>query len=178
MSASRNSSVSAAGFAERHRPVEARAPAGVAGARAQLLDLEPERVLVAIDAQLDDALDVAGAFALLPQRLARAAEIPGLAGLDRSWQRLGVHVRDHQHVAGCGVGDHRGDQAVGVELRREGRAFFDVGVSCSWRVTISTALILRSRPTVGVSRIERRFAASLSRRALQTLLADRRYAGN
>ena len=91
-----------------------------------LLDLDPDRVLVAVDPHLDDALDVAGALALLPQRLARAAEVPGLAGLDRcAAQRLGVHVRDHQHVAGRGVGGDAGDEPVGVELRREGEAFLD-----------------------------------------------------
>ena len=57
-----------AGLAERHRAVEARAPAGVAGAGPCLLDLDPDRVLVAVDAHLDDALDVAGALALAPER--------------------------------------------------------------------------------------------------------------
>ena len=79
MSASRNSSVTAPALAERHRAVEARTPSGVAGARPLLLDLEPYRVLIAIDPHLDDALDVAGGLALLPERLARAAVVPGLA---------------------------------------------------------------------------------------------------
>ena len=52
---------------QRHRPVEAGSPPGVAGSRSPLLDLDPDRVLVAVDAHLGDALGVAGAFALLPQ---------------------------------------------------------------------------------------------------------------
>src|ERR1700731_4538504 len=54
-----------AGFAERHRAIKARAAAGVAGA-GDLLDLDPDRILVAIDAPLDDALGVAAGLALLP----------------------------------------------------------------------------------------------------------------
>src|SRR5260370_41242136 len=57
------------GFAERHRAIKARAAAGVAGAR-DLFDLDPNRVLIAIDSHLDDALDVAARLALLPQRAA------------------------------------------------------------------------------------------------------------
>src|SRR5580704_4741470 len=44
-------------LAERHRAIKARAAAGVAGA-GDLLDLDPNRVLVAVDAHLDDALGV------------------------------------------------------------------------------------------------------------------------
>ena len=127
LSASRNSSVTRAGFAERHRAVKARSAAGVAGAGAQLLDLRarahPGRNRPAISI---DALDVAGTLALLPKRLARAAVIPGLAALDGFREAPRVHVRDHQHVAGSGVGDDRGDQSVAVKFRREGEAFFYV----------------------------------------------------
>ncbi len=109
-----------------HGTVEARAPTGVAGARALLFDLQPKRVLVAIDAQFDHALDMAGRLALLPKRLARTAVVPGLAACDGFPKRFFVHVRDHQHVARFGVGHNSSDQSVGVEFRREGQAFFDV----------------------------------------------------
>src|SRR6185369_10372765 len=69
-------------LAERYRAIEARAPPGVAGAGARLLDLDPHRVLVAVDAHLKNALHVARALALAPQRAARAAVVPGFAGLD------------------------------------------------------------------------------------------------
>src|SRR5580692_5730438 len=68
-------------FVERHRAIKARAAAGVAGA-GDLLDLDPDSILVAVDAHLDDALGVAARLALLPQRAARAAEIPRLASGD------------------------------------------------------------------------------------------------
>src|SRR5690348_1129276 len=67
------------GLLERHRAIEAGGPAGVAGAGADLLDAQPDRVLVAVDAQLDDALAVAGGLALLPELLARAAVEPRFA---------------------------------------------------------------------------------------------------
>src|SRR5262245_66240238 len=84
------------GPAERHRAIEAGAPAGVAGAGAGLLDLDPYGVLVAIDAHLGHALDVARCLALAPQCLPRAAEVPSLASLDGAGQRLGIHVRHHE----------------------------------------------------------------------------------
>ena len=56
--------------------------------------------------------------------VARARPVVGDAGLERQRQRLGVHVRHHQQRAVAGIGDDGGDQAVGVEARRERRAFF------------------------------------------------------
>jgi hypothetical protein len=44
---------------ERNGTVEARPPTGVAGARALLIHFQPKRVLVAINAQFNDALDMA-----------------------------------------------------------------------------------------------------------------------
>ena len=43
-------------------------------------------------------------------------------GLQRLLQRLGVHMRDHQHGAVLGVDRHAGQQPVGAESRRELRA--------------------------------------------------------
>src|SRR5262245_25646284 len=115
-----------AGLAERHRAIEAGAPAGMAGPRPHLLDLDPDRVLIAVDAHLDHALHVAGALPLAPERPARAAEVPGLPGRDRPLKRLRVHVRDHEHLARARVGGHAGDEAVGIEFGRERAAFFDL----------------------------------------------------
>src|SRR5215470_14950328 len=115
-----------AGVAERHRAVEARTPAGVAGAGTGLLDLDPHCVLVAIDPHLDDALRVAGRFTLAPERAARAAEIPGLAARDGSLQGVRVHVGDHQHLARAGIGRHAGEEPVGIELRRQRAALLDL----------------------------------------------------
>src|SRR6267378_8700935 len=64
-----------------HRAVEAGPSAGVARS-ACLLDLDPDRVLIAIHPHLDHALDMAGSFAFAPQRVAGAAEIPRLPAGD------------------------------------------------------------------------------------------------
>src|SRR5262249_17715622 len=86
-------------LAERHHPIEARAPAGVAGAGAVLLDLDPDRVLVAVDAHLDDALGVAGLLALAPELAARAAEVPGITRCNGARERFRIHMRDHKELA-------------------------------------------------------------------------------
>src|SRR5262249_59450470 len=96
-------------------PVETGTPPGVAG-RADLLDTDPDRILIAVGAHLDDALGVPGALALAPERVARAAEIPGLARGDGLAQRLVVHVRDHQNVAGRSIGGDARHQSGRVEF--------------------------------------------------------------
>ncbi len=84
----------------------------------------------ALEAQFEHPLGMAGAFALAPQRLARAAVVPALAGRDGLAQRFVVHMRDHQHVAGHDIGRDAGDEAGSVEFRAEGQPFLDVvGVS-------------------------------------------------
>src|ERR1700742_4357887 len=98
--------------------VKARAAAGVAGG-ADLLDPDPDRVLVAVQAHLDHALGVAGGLALAPQRIARAAEVPGVAAFDGLAQRLGIHVRDHQHLAARSIGGDAGHKAGRVEFGLE-----------------------------------------------------------
>ena len=101
--------------------VEAGAPAGVAAAAvAADLDADQQGVLVAIDPHLDDALDLPAGGALVPELAARARPVPGLAGLQRAGQRLGVHVGDHQHLPVGGVDGDAGDEAVRVEAGREG----------------------------------------------------------
>ena len=110
-----------------HHPIEARAPAGVAAAAvAGDADLEEDGVLVAVDARLDDGLDLAARRALAPELAARARPVPGLAGRKRPRQRLGVHVRDHQHLAGVGVGRDRGDEAVRAEAGGEHEPFLEL----------------------------------------------------
>src|SRR5262245_44621455 len=98
----------------------------MAGPRPFLLDLDPDRVLIAVDAHLHHALHVAGTLALAPERPARAAEVPGLPGRDGALERLRVHVRNHEHVARARVGRHAGDEAFGIEFGRERAVFFDL----------------------------------------------------
>src|SRR5262245_8952810 len=86
---------SRAALAERDRTVKTRAPAGMACAGASLVDSQPDCVLVAIDPQFDHVLNMAGGLAFLPQRLARAAEVPGFAACDGFAKSFLIHVRNH-----------------------------------------------------------------------------------
>ena len=98
-----------------------------------LLDPDPDRILIAVQAHLDHALDLTGSFALSPQRVAGAAEVPGLATGDGLAQGLVVHMRDHQHVAGAGVGRHAGHEAGRVEFGLKRQPFLEVVDSCGCR---------------------------------------------
>src|SRR6202167_5272392 len=114
-----------AALAGGYGAVEARAAAGVAGSTG-LFDPDPDRVLIAIDPHLDHALDMAGAFAFSPQRMAGAAEVPGFPAGDGLAQGFIVHMRDHQHLAGAGVGRHAGHEPRRVEPGLEPKPFLDV----------------------------------------------------
>ena len=96
-------------------PEEAGVLAGVAGALALLLDDEQQRVAVAVVAALADELAVAGRLALAPLLLAGPAPEPRAARLEGLPQRLVVHPRHHQHLAGALLLHDGGHQAVGVE---------------------------------------------------------------
>ena len=84
-----------------------------------LLDADPDRILIAIQAHLDHALGLTLGLAFSPQRMARPAEVPGLAARDGLAQRLVVHVGDHQHVAGGGIGRDTGHEPRRVEFGLE-----------------------------------------------------------
>ena len=89
----------------------------MAGALTDLLDSEQERILVAIDPNLDNALDVAGGLTLAPKLGAGTTVEPGVACLDGAGQRGRIHVRDHQRIVRPRIDDDAGDQPVSVELR-------------------------------------------------------------
>src|SRR5262249_10083090 len=108
--------------------VEAGLSPGVAG-RADLLDTDPDRVLVAVGAHLGHALGLTRRLTLSPQRITRAAEVPGLSGRNRFAQRLVVHVRDHQHLAGGSVSGDAGHKAGRVEFGAEGKPLFAVDIA-------------------------------------------------
>src|SRR5215211_2905001 len=71
-----------------------------------------QRVAVAVVADRAHRLRVAGRRALAPQLVARAAPQVQLAGAARGGQRLGVHVREREHLAGAPVLDHAGHEAL------------------------------------------------------------------
>ena len=59
---------------------EAAFVAGVAGGFADLLNLEDDGIVIAIDQDLFDDLDIAGAFTFVPELLAGAGKINGVTG--------------------------------------------------------------------------------------------------
>src|SRR3546814_12363809 len=79
-------------------PVEAGAPAGVAG-DALLVDAQQQGVAVAVHPQLDQPLGLAGALALAPQLGARARPVAPPAAGQRLHQGLAGHPGDHQQLA-------------------------------------------------------------------------------
>ena len=115
-------------------------------------DTKQVDAVVLSHSHLDHALSVYGCLALAPQRLARAAVVPGLTGRDCLEQRFLVHVRDHQHVAGLGVGCDTGHEPVGAELRRERKAFLDRfgrGALCECRLLSQDVLAIPRGSAVG-----------------------------
>src|SRR5579884_2443451 len=81
-----------------HLAVETGPLAGVAG-RANRIDEEQNRVLVAVDEDLLDAQVVARGFALRPQLLAGAAPERDKAQVFALAPRVLVQDADHQHLA-------------------------------------------------------------------------------
>src|SRR5690606_27564195 len=71
-------------------PVETGAAAGVTGSGPDLLDVDDQRVLIAIGADFDDFLDVAGGFSLVPQFLTRTGVVNGLADFESEAERFRV----------------------------------------------------------------------------------------
>src|SRR4029079_19190676 len=93
--------------------VEAGAGARVAG-RTLLVDLDQERVAVAVEPDLLDPLPVARGLPLHPVLTARPAPERRPPGGQRAVQRLVVHPAQHQHLAGVVLLHHGRDQAGGV----------------------------------------------------------------
>jgi hypothetical protein len=86
----------------------------VARGATNLVDLQQDRVGVAVDEGSPDALNVAALFALLPKPLATAAVINRLAGGDGRIPGLAVHVGQHEHATGGGVLHRHWEQGIVV----------------------------------------------------------------
>ena len=82
--------------------------AGVAGDAADLLDLQQDRVVVAVEADLVHLLHVAGLLALAPQLACASATSRPPRRSPRSARAPRGSSRRHQHVARCRVLRHRG----------------------------------------------------------------------
>src|SRR6478752_7926733 len=75
----------------------------VARGPAELLHLEQDRVRVAVDEDVPHLLDVAALLALAPELAAAAAEVDGAPRAHRLLERLAVHPREHEYLAGVRV---------------------------------------------------------------------------
>jgi hypothetical protein len=91
----------------------------VADAGAERFDLDQHGVAIAIGGDFLDDQAVAGAFALEPELLARAAVEGGETGLDGAAEGLAVHVADHQDAAGGVVLDDGGDRGRRIWKNRD-----------------------------------------------------------
>ena len=72
------------------------------------IDLQPDRVLIAVDPHLANAEHVARRLALAPKPPAAARPEMRVARSPRRRERFGVHMGDHQHLARGGVGHDGG----------------------------------------------------------------------
>src|SRR5690606_4091521 len=87
--------VTGGGSAVAEAAEEARVVAGVAGAATFLLDLEQQRVAVAVVVGLAHVLRLAAGVALAPQLLAAAAPVDHPPLGEGAGEALGVHPRHH-----------------------------------------------------------------------------------
>src|SRR5262245_32946395 len=82
---------------------------------ASLLDFQEQRIAITIDKGFNKTLGVAGCFALAPEFLPRARPIGDIAGCKRLFQRVFVHPRDHQDLAGLRILCNRGHKPSCIE---------------------------------------------------------------
>src|SRR6478735_11990337 len=96
--------------------VEAGVRTGVARGP-ELLDLDQQGIAVAVEGRAAHILAVAARVSLAPVLLtaARPEGHPTLG--EGAAQRLGIHVAEHEHLAGVVLLDHRGQQPVRIEHR-------------------------------------------------------------
>src|SRR5262249_48147796 len=78
-----------------------------------LMDLEEDRVGVAVDVDFAYFLDVPPLFAFAPELAAAAAVIHGAAGSQRFLVGFLIHPGEHQHLSCGGVLGNGGDETAG-----------------------------------------------------------------
>src|SRR5215470_8697665 len=81
------------------------------------LGFNEHRIVIAIQADLDDLLEISGGRPLVPELPAAAAPEVSFPFLDREFERFLIHVCDGEHFTSTRILYHSGDQAVGSELR-------------------------------------------------------------
>lgn len=112
--------------------VEAGGVFGVAAAVAVLLNFEDECVLVAVGVDFFDGLVFAGGFAFVPDFVAAAAPVDGLAEGEGHFEGGFVHVGEHEGLVGEVVDGDGWDEAIFVEFGCEGEVLFDGGFVEAW----------------------------------------------
>ena len=93
------------------------APAGISAGvahRAMRRGLNEQRIVVAIHLDADYIEVVTAGFALCPQALAAAAVKAHAAGFLGLFKGFGIHVAQHEHLAGGGVLNDGGHQAAAL----------------------------------------------------------------
>ena len=95
--------------------VKAGALTGVAG-RTGGLDQGEHGVEVAVEAQLANALDVAGGLPLVPELLARTAPEMRITRAPGHFERLLVHICQHKDRPICDILDDRWHQAIRAKV--------------------------------------------------------------
>ena len=96
--------------------------AGIAAALR--LDLEKDRILIAVGEHLNDPLAVTRNGALPPQFLSRAAPEMRFSRFEGEPKCFAVHIGEHQYRPVARVDNYRRDQALFVEDGRKDSAFF------------------------------------------------------
>ena len=82
----------------------------------KLLDLDQQRVAVAVEEYAVQDLDVAAFFALSPELFAAAAVVTHATGFERFFPGLAVHPGHHQDVPGRGILSDGGYEFVPVKI--------------------------------------------------------------
>src|SRR5262245_52476306 len=81
------------------------------------LDLDQNRVVIAIQADVHDLLRIAGRFPFVPKPFSASAPEPRFFSLEGALSRLLVHIGDRQNLTRPRVLNDGGDQPVRAELR-------------------------------------------------------------
>jgi hypothetical protein len=100
--------------------------------RAFLLHSDPDGILVAVHAHLDDFLRVSAGLAFTPELLARPREKPCVTRVNAKAKRLCIHVSKHQNVARVHICYNGSHQAIAIEFRRQRTAFFKCQLGFRW----------------------------------------------
>src|SRR5262245_58807490 len=86
---------------------------GMTGDPARLFNGEQDRVVVAVEPHVADALHMPGCLALAPQTAARARPVVRFARRNGARQRIAIHPGERKDLAGLGVLRNRRDETVG-----------------------------------------------------------------